>query len=402
MRIGFLVEYLGPRGGTEEYIRSLGEGLITRGHDVEVLYEHQTQTSGADWERFLDKVEGTAVPSESANRRRCLAKYVQSARPDVLYVHNISFAEDVVTVAEGKVPVARYVHDFRPVCLRTSKVFPISRQNCGRALGVGCLLHACSLGPRRTGRLPVSWNRFRSKLAERRACLHMDRIIVASTFMRDLLVKNGFSGDRVTVLPYFCPMAPPGVPPDFAPGSRLLFVGQIQKFKGLAVLLSALCSLPASVTLDIAGDGPWRRRYETQAERWGLRSRVTFHGWTDREQLTALMSQSQIVIVPSIWNEPFGIVGLEAMLHARPVVAFDVGGIRDWLLDGTTGVLVKDTSAESLATAISSLCDNPEMSRKMGLNGYDRVRDRFTPERHIDALLAEFESLITKRAGAVT
>jgi glycosyltransferase involved in cell wall biosynthesis len=402
MRIGFVVEHLGPRGGTEEYIRSVGEGLISRGHRVDLLYEHQTQIHGADWHHFVNQVRAIPAPAESAARRAWLEDYVATEMPDLLYVHNVSFAEDVMAVASERVPVVRYVHDFRPVCLRTSKVFPISRHNCNRALGVGCLLHACSIGPRRGGRLPVSWNHFRSKIADRKASLQMDRILVASRFMRDLLMMNGFSERQITVLPYFCPMVPPSGPPDFVPASRLLFVGQIQRFKGLAVLLEALRFLPAEFSLEVAGDGPWRASCEAQVANWGLGDRVTFHGWADREQLTALMNQIQVVVVPSIWNEPFGIVGLEAMLHAKPVVAFDVGGIREWLLDGWTGVLVKETAAEPLARAIADLCHKPESAKQMGLEGYSRVREHFTAERHIESLLLEFEALTGERAGAVT
>jgi glycosyltransferase involved in cell wall biosynthesis len=401
MHIGFIAEYLGSRGGTEEYIRSVGEGLVDRGHRIDVLYQHKTEVQGTDWQRFVNLVGAIPAPAGSINRRPWLRSYLESFKPDLLYVHNVPFTEDIMAVASERVPVARYVHDFRPVCLRTSKVFPISRQNCTRALGVGCLLHACSIGPGRGGRMPVSWNHFRSKLADRQASLQMDRIMVASGFMRDLLVRNGFSPEQISVLPYFCPMPPGSKPPEFVAASRLLYVGQIQRFKGLAVLLEALRWLPAEVTLDVAGDGPWRPFCEAKVTSWGLRERVRFHGWTDREQLAALMRQVQMVVVPSIWNEPFGIVGLEAMLHAKPVVAFDVGGIREWLVDNQTGILVKETSAESLARAISELCKSPEVSRAMGIQGYVRVRERFTAEQHIESLLGEFDSLVGERAGVV-
>lgn len=402
MQIGLLVEYLGPRGGTEEYIRAVSEGLLAGDQGLDLLYEQRTAIHGADWERFVDRVRSSAAPARARDRREWLAEYLSSARPDLLYVHNISFVEDVMAVAAGKVPIVRYIHDFRPVCLRTSKVFPVSRQNCDRALGVGCLLHGCSIGPGRGGALPVSWNHIPAKLAERNACRRMDRVIVASGFMRDLLLRNGFSNDRIIVLPYFCPLPQPVAPLEFSAGSRLLFVGQIEKFKGLSVLLSALRLLPPSVTLDVAGDGPWRGPCEAQVEEGGLRGRVTFHGWTDRDRLSHLMGQIQILVVPSIWNEPFGIVGLEAMLHARPVVAFDVGGIRDWLVDGATGVLVKDIGAEPLARAIGALCDDPATSRTMGMRGYHRVREKFTADRHIEVLLSEFQAIVERRAGVLS
>ncbi len=402
MHIAFLVEYLGPRGGTEEYIRALGDRLMSRGHKVDLLYENRTDAAGADWRKFINRVTSIQIPAQSTSRDRqdWLKRYLDSEGPDLLYVHNISFASDVVAAAFQRVPVARYIHDFRPVCLRTSKVFPISRQNCTRTLGATCLLHGCSIGPAKGGPLPVSWNNFTSKRAERRACLSMDRVMVASAFMRDLLVQNGFSSERVTVLPYFCPTEPPRTPPPFISGTRLLFVGQVQKFKGLSVLLAALRMLPEPVTLDVAGDGPWSKRCQALVKRWGLGNRVTFHGWTDRQQLAALMSQIQVVVVPSIWNEPFGIVGLEAMAHARPVVAFDVGGIAQWLDDGETGLLVKEKDPHHLARNINALCRNPKLAESMGVRGYQRIREHFSADGHLDSLLAAFGALVDERSGA--
>jgi glycosyltransferase involved in cell wall biosynthesis len=221
----------------------------------------------------------------------------------------------------------------------------------------------------------------------------MDRIFVASTFMRDLMLHNGFAPDKVRLLPYFCPMPGNTATQALQPGSRLLFVGQLQRYKGLSVLLAAMKRLPHSVTLDVAGDGPRLREYQGRCSDWGLQGRVAFHGWLNRDAVSQLMQEVQVVVVPSIWNEPFGIVGLEAMFHGRPVVAFDVGGIREWLVDQETGVLVPDLNEQSLSVAIAELLGNLPRAEAMGRNGARRVRERFTAASHITRLLGDFTAI---------
>jgi glycosyltransferase involved in cell wall biosynthesis len=120
---------------------------------------------------------------------------------------------------------------------------------------------------------------------------------------------------------------------------------------------------------------------------------VRFYGWVERERLSELFARSSVLVLPSTWNEPFGLVGLEAMAHARPVIAFDVGGIQDWLLDGYTGLLVKDIGPGPLASAILRLWSDPEKAREMGRQGLARVNQLFTLEKHVDTLVAEFENL---------
>lgn len=394
MHIGMHVKHLGARGGTEEYVRTVGTALMERGHRVSVLYEEMADLSGRDWSRFAREVE--ALPVTLGGRGKPadgLRRYLRSERPDMLFLHNATFTGEMLSVAADAVAVVPFVHDFRPVCMRVSKVFPISRRNCDRALGPGCLLHLCSLGPPRGGSHLVSWNSLTAKLAERAVHLRMDAAMVASHFMRDLLLRNGFAAERVVVNPLFSPSPPPDVPPPLPTPGRLLYVGQIQQFKGLPVLLEALRRLPADVGLDVAGDGPWRGRCETLAAERGLAGRVRFHGWVPRDRLPALMASASAVVMPSVWNEPFGLAGVEAMAYARPVVAFDVGGVREWLRPGETGICVESLDAAALARGIETLWRDPEQGRRMGARGREVVLEHLTLDRHVDQLLDEFSGL---------
>jgi glycosyltransferase involved in cell wall biosynthesis len=103
--------------------------------------------------------------------------------------------------------------------------------------------------------------------------------------------------------------------------------------------------------------------------------------------------------MPSLWPEPFGLVGIEALAAGRPVVASATGGVGDWLADGVNGLLVRPGDAPALAGALNELLDDPARQRAMGAAGSEMVAARFTPEQHVAALLdayrrarAEWES----------
>jgi glycosyltransferase involved in cell wall biosynthesis len=391
MHITLVVKILGPHGGTEEYVRAVGQALIKRGHQLSCLFEEASAPLGSIWSEFLGEVPSTRLTGNNAARATILQHHLAAHRPDVLFVHSASFSAEMYNVAAGSTLLARFVHDFRPVCLRVAKVFPVSRRNCPRALGYSCLLHGCSIGPSRGGAMPVSWNSLPAKLAEREVCKRFDRVMVASGFMRDVLLHNGFNAERVSVNPLFCPSRVPATRPRLTNDKRLIYLGQLQRFKGLSVLLQAMRRLSPTISLDVAGDGPWRSRYEAMVAAWGLGERVHFHGWVQRENISAILGGGTVLVVPSLWNEPFGLVGLEAMAHARPVVAFDVGGISEWLEDGVNGVLVRRLGAEPLAAAIRELLADPERVVRLGARGYGQIQERFSLDRHVQQLLAGLE-----------
>ena len=96
------------------------------------------------------------------------------------------------------------------------------------------------------------------------------------------------------------------------------------------------------------------------------------------------------MVVPSIWPEPFGLVGIEALAAGRPVVASATGGIVDWLQDGVNGLAVAPGSPRALASALNELLADPARQQTMGAAGKRMVAERFTPERHVSALLQAY------------
>ena len=96
------------------------------------------------------------------------------------------------------------------------------------------------------------------------------------------------------------------------------------------------------------------------------------------------------MVIPSCWPEPFGLIGLEAMRNARPVVAFNVGGIPDWCDNGKTGITVPQQDVSAFAEALEKLLTNYALAQEMGINGVRKVALQFSFEKNLDKLISHF------------
>ncbi|HUA74453.1 MAG TPA: glycosyltransferase [Solirubrobacteraceae bacterium] len=166
---------------------------------------------------------------------------------------------------------------------------------------------------------------------------------------------------------------------------RVVFAGRVVTPKGVGILIRAVRRVDCELV--ICGDGWQLEAMRRLARRLGVHERVRFTGWLAAPELARELRQASVVAIPSLWPEPFGLVGIEAGAAARPVVASLTGGVGDWLKDGVNGLGVPPGDADALAQALNELLDDPERGRRFGEAGRGLVAARFTRERHVDALL---------------
>lgn len=154
------------------------------------------------------------------------------------------------------------------------------------------------------------------------------------------------------------------------PGFHMVVIGMLNENKGQAQLLKAwaghLRDNP-DFHLHFAGRGVRiGKQLELLAAKFGIDRQITLHGYLDRERLYSLIAQSQLVLLPTVWAEPFGRVPLEAALVRRPVVAFSAGGLGETILDGKTGYLCDVGDYEALWQRVLTLADDPALCAEMG------------------------------------
>src|SRR5919199_1208642 len=192
-------------------------------------------------------------------------------------------------------------------------------------------------------------------------------VAISRGLARYLAETGGFEEHGFEIVHYG--IAPDGLPRPYEGPPRLLCVGRLIPIKGHVVLLRALAAARAEVPeleLEIAGRGPLEPALRAYAKELGLEHAVRFLGHVVPVQRA--IERAGIVVVPSL-GEGFGMVALEAMERARPVIAASIGGLADVVRDGETGLLVPAAEVEPLARAIAELARDPARAARMGEAG---------------------------------
>jgi glycosyltransferase involved in cell wall biosynthesis len=367
-------------GGMNRMVTETCNGLLAAGHEVAVAYHDglppmiDCPTFNVSWDLPL------------AARCAKLVEVARDYRPDVIQNHSFRIVPALGTLA-GQFPTCAFFHDQGWFCSGHSRM---SRdfEWCARPHGVSCLMWHYAQGC--GGRSPAGNLRRWLDVSRRVALSRIPalRIQVASQFMQAGLRQHGFPAERIDVIPLFAePAAATG---EVEPGTMLL-PSRFVKAKGVHLAIEAMTHLKDTpARLVIAGDGPLRIELEAFTCYHDLRSQVQFLGELVPAELAPWYARAQVVLFPVVWQEPFGLVGIEAMAYAKPLISFGGGGIDEWLEPGVTGLRVPERTAKSLAAAMRELISDPARARRMGEAARSRY-DRFRPAAYLERLLASLE-----------
>jgi glycosyltransferase involved in cell wall biosynthesis len=280
--------------------------------------------------------------------------------------------------------------------MRSYKYHYFSRRICTRAASAYCIFPCGASVARGIGAgLPLRWVGYGAKLREIAANKRFHRLIVATDYMRSELLRNGFAFDKIEIhAPVPRAVRSPDAP-SFGSRNLIVYSGQIIRGKGVDVLLESLARVTSPFECVILGDGSQRAECERLSRRLGLESRVHFKGFVPQAQIAGFYRDASLAVMSSLWPEPFGAAGLEAMRCALPVVAFDAGGIREWLLDGVNGFLVPWMDRDAFATKVDALLLDKPLARRLGENGRQLADERFNFDGYVDGL----EGLFARAAG---
>lgn len=236
---------------------------------------------------------------------------------------------------------------------------------------------------------------FSFRIAERAALSRYGAVIAISNALRDFLAET--LGVAAVTVHYG--LAAPGEPParESPTGTRFLAVGRLEEQKGFDVAVEAMALVVEQVPgahLAIAGEGSMRPELTAAIERLGIGDAVQLLG--RREDISELMRAADVFVHTARW-EGFGLVLLEAMQAALPVVAARAGAIPEVVDDGVTGTLVPPDDPRALAAALVELAQRPGLRHERGLAGFARLRDHFSPDAMARDVAAIYDSLVDAR-----
>jgi glycosyltransferase involved in cell wall biosynthesis len=395
-RILMLTDFFEPViGGLELHVGLMSRELARRGHHVAVA------TLAGTSRPQTEEKDGVRVHRVAGWSRALTPFYADAARPfhptvvdpgvarelsRLLSIEQPTIVQCHSWIMHSYLPIRRppsqkslvYLHDYGSICAK--KTMMRGDQICqgpGLAKCVGCA--GQHYGMVKGAALAAGLR------ASRHYYIRVDRWVANSTAVADTTARAlGIPRREITVVPSFVPdgvseAAELGPRPGFLPqGDFILFVGALGAHKGLDVLLEAHRQLGRNVRLVLIGTP----QVDTPRE---FPEGVDVFQNVAHQDVIAAWAHCLLGVVPSTWPEPFGQVAVEAMAAGKPVVASNVGGLRDIIIDEETGLLVPRKDPASLRRAIARLLDDAPLRQRLGHAGRERAK-RYTLSTVADAM----------------
>jgi glycosyltransferase involved in cell wall biosynthesis len=361
--------------------------LRDAGVEVETFAADNDDLVGAPPTRRLRQA-AESVWSVSAQRR--MAAAIGQLQPDVVHVHNLFpllTASVPWTAARRRLPVVWTVHNHRLTCVigtnfRDGHPCHLCRPGW-RAPGIR---HACYGGSAMASGLVTTATAAFGRVARR----HVTAVTISRAMKGWLTETAGFPPERVHVK-YNAVTGPTTSVPSAATNRRFLFAGYLTDYKGVPLLLEAWrrADLPPDAELCVLGDGPLAERVRDAA---GADPRISWAGHVPAAEVTGHLARARAVIVPSVWEEPFGRAAAEALAYGRPVITSGTGGLAE-IVDGASG-WVTGTDPDDLAKVLALAATSDEDVAQRAGAATRRYRRLFSPEASVRELTRIYETAL--------
>jgi glycosyltransferase involved in cell wall biosynthesis len=390
MKILLLNDYGTPTGGAELLMIRLRDGLRQRGHDAQFFTSSARPISistQADYEclgttsRFRTLLQ-TANPWAFLRLRCVLAEF----QPDVIHVGIfLTQLSPLILPLLKEIPTLYHAVWYRAICPLGTKTLPEGIV-CNVPAGPACLYHHC-LTARAWLPLMVQmrlWRRWQSTF---------NLIVAHSDVLKHRLMEEGVKVSDVVRggVPIQTQRRPLSSPPTVA------FAGRLVREKGADVLLHAFAKvvvqLPESRLL-LVGYGPEYVRLKELISQLGLSTDVSLLGQLPPPEMERCFASAWVQVVPSRWEEPFGLAAVDAMMRGTAVIASHSGGLSEIVRQGETGLLVAPGDVDALATALLTLLQNREWAEQLGRTGRQVALDDFSEAAFVEKFAQLYHTLL--------
>jgi glycosyltransferase involved in cell wall biosynthesis len=380
----------GAPSGENRVVDQEGEALEALGH--EVMRFGRSSDEIAEWP-VAKKASLPARVIWSRETRRDLTTVLREHRPEVVHVHNtfpLLSAAVLYACRDERVPVVATLHNYRLACanglfFRSGAVC----HDCAHGLPVQAVLHGCYReSPAAT--VPVALSLSLHRQAWRSL---VSAYVFVSASQRDLLAGADLARGRVFVRYNLIPRRSRS---QTARAPTVVFAGRLDEAKGVRLLMAGwddYCRKygEPGLNLVIAGGGP----LDDEVEAWAsARPSVDMTGPLSSDQCADLISRARAVLLPSAWEETFGLVAVEAMAAGVPPIAAGHGSFTELITSGEDGLLFKPGDPAALALAIADVERNPERYEIYGDQARKTYEQRFNPQRSVEDLLGIYRFAI--------
>lgn len=329
VRIIQLIDGIGGTGGLERFVHNLSEKFIEAGHET-VIVTLEPSVNGNQW--GTDNFPQIQLVGSRLNWQ----KQVSDLEPDLVMWHGVPNMAELVLNLANSYPVVATFHG--ACCPSSGRLLPDKDEICFQKGGYACLFnwYARQCG---FGKSPMTAVRaIREHQLSIQALSNCERIYAVSKSVKRFLMIEGLPDENIQVFDNTLGTlgnlrAAPVHRIDPHSPLSLLYVGRLVQSKGVQYFVEAIRQLVLrgeDVRAHIVGDGWHRSALQDIVERLGLEKVVAFYGRVPGEKVNLLYHRADIVVVPSVWPEPAGLVVPEAREQGKPVVVCDAGGLPEW------------------------------------------------------------------------
>jgi glycosyltransferase involved in cell wall biosynthesis len=375
-------------GGEDAVVHDEMEMLLRHGHRVELLGENNNSIHG-----IRCKLVASASIFDSARSRKRMRDAIRNFQPELVHLHNwfpMISPSIILEAGASGVPVVQTLHNFRMVCANALLYRDgfVCTDCLGKPLPLDGVVHGCYRGSRAGSAIVTAAYAFH-RLAH--TWESIDLFIAVSGFEREILIRGGLPADKIVVKQNF-------VDTDSWKAERktegaALFAGRLSPEKGIRTLLSAWNTGRISVRLKIIGDGPMADEVRLCAAR---NANIEYLGLQAPEAVYREMAKAKFLVFPSEWFETFGRTVVEAFSRGTPVLACDLGGVRELVEEGVTGYRFPPGNADALAAAVLRFPAGEDYER-MCSNCRNLFLSKFTAEINYPLLMEIYAKAIAAR-----
>jgi len=390
MKILLCNQYFYPAGGSETMFFKLLNFLKSEDHEIVTLGMESPKNIKIDGVKsyftksYLQQSK-LKIPINrifNLHAYKVTEKIIEKEKPELAHFYNTSLISPspIIACLQHKIPVIKTFNDYEHVCPDSSKTR--FGKFCSKEISlIHCL--TCDRQNIKSSLATVLYYLSFIKFLEL-AIFRKTVNISSSKSIHDALLQSGIKSKIVYQSVYL-----PQKIEKVKHTKNILWAGRISKEKGLIYLIRAMKEvikeLPEANLL-VAGTGKEEEKIKKIVKTWNLDKNVKFLGWLSKNEINKLYEDVDFLVMTPIWQEPFGLIGLEAMAFGKPVISFDAVGPKEIIKNNFNGFLIKCKDSSGLAKKIIELLKNKEMIEEFSMNARKKAEE-FSDKRFFNNIL---------------